>query len=391
MDSRAVLPNATTPATGPAAGPAASIHDVQIEEGAALVWFAYDLGHQIDLDRAQQRVAAGVEREQIRHEHRAPPYFQFEPAPLRIADDAPPIALGALATDGHVEATLYDFGAVSIAYRIPMGPRSLEQLADLAGTLDDNPQLLADSRDRVERLLRQLGDAIENPRIADLVEDYTVFHARRWSPPVEPARIVDEHRAIIARILRCEREPMSPGELDDALQVRLAYGVNDDVVIDWNGAFVFDALGEDTLAVLEFANVELLEMRFLDDRLDAALEQSHAVVRARRRSPFGRPRDVAESMRRIARLQIESAILFESVNNAIKLLGDQFLARLYRLAARRLHLDEWDANILRKLETIENIYEKLSDESSTRRMELLEWIVIILITLEIVFSFVIPH
>jgi uncharacterized Rmd1/YagE family protein len=70
------------------------------------------------------------------------------------------------------------------------------------------------------------------------------------------------------------------------------------------------------------------------------------------------------------------------------MLGDQFLARVYRLAARRLHLEDWDRSILRKLETIDSIYTKLSDEHETRRMEFLEWIIIILTVVSIVLPIV---
>ena len=83
-----------------------------------------------------------------------------------------------------------------------------------------------------------------------------------------------------------------------------------------------------------------------------------------------------------------SAILYEEINNALKLLGDQFLARLYRTASRRMHLDEWERSTLRKLETLESIYEKLADDQAHRRAELLEWIIILLITAEIAFSVV---
>jgi uncharacterized Rmd1/YagE family protein len=85
---------------------------------------------------------------------------------------------------------------------------------------------------------------------------------------------------------------------------------------------------------------------------------------------------------------MESSLLFEGVNNALKLLGDQYLARVYRDAARRLHLPEWDASILRKLGALESIYEKLSDRQTNRRMEAMEWIIIILIGFEIVMSLV---
>jgi uncharacterized Rmd1/YagE family protein len=55
----------------------------------------------------------------------------------------------------------------------------------------------------------------------------------------------------------------------------------------------------------------------------------------------------------------------------------------YRLVSRRFHLAEWDASIIRKLQTLESIYEKISDQVSNRRMELLEWVIIILIAVSI--------
>jgi uncharacterized Rmd1/YagE family protein len=39
------------------------------------------------------------------------------------------------------------------------------------------------------------------------------------------------------------------------------------------------------------------------------------------------------------------------------------------------------------LETLESIYGKMSDRAGTRRMELLEWIIIVLITISIAVSF----
>ena len=92
-------------------------------------------------------------------------------------------------------------------------------------------------------------------------------------------------------------------------------------------------------------------------------------------------------MQHVAQLQVDAAILFEGVNNALKLVGDQYLARLYRAATDRFHMMEWDATIIRKLETLDGIYGKISDLVTARRMEMLEWIVIVLIALEIVMPF----
>ena len=85
----------------------------------------------------------------------------------------------------------------------------------------------------------------------------------------------------------------------------------------------------------------------------------------------------------------EYVVVFtQNATGALKLVGDQYLARVYRLASQRFHLERWDAGILRKLETLNSIYGKMSDQAATRRMEVLEWIIIILIAVSIAVMFV---
>ncbi len=43
----------------------------------------------------------------------------------------------------------------------------------------------------------------------------------------------------------------------------------------------------------------------------------------------------------MAALQMESEVLFEGVNNALKPVGDKHMARLCAAAAKRFHLPEW--------------------------------------------------
>ena len=93
-------------------------------------------------------------------------------------------------------------------------------------------------------------------------------------------------------------------------------------------------------------------------------------------------------LRSLARLELDAAILFEQVTNALKLVGDQFLARVYALASRRFHLADWDSSIARKLQTIDGIYAKMTDRAATRRMETLEWIIIVLIAVSTILSVV---
>jgi len=195
----------------------------------------------------------------------------------------------------------------------------------------------------------------------------------------------------VAQILRAERGPLSEQEVADALACRLSFGPDDLVLIDWDASLLVDRDGDDVRDVLEFANVELLELRYLDQKLDDALDESYeTLARGRGWWRVLAPGAARLDLQRVGQLQLDAAVLFEEINNALKLLGDQYLARVYRLVSGRFHLAEWDGSILRKLQTLESIYQKLSDVASTWRLEVLEWIVILLIAAEILIPFVLP-
>lgn len=391
--------------------------DLRVVAGECWIHFAFDAAAAIDLERAEAALHASIiapgastEREVLSEARRTSRGMQFRPRPLRLAlpCSATEVAAASDRARPEVEITLYDFGAVSIAYRVVMDGMTLEELRALSQRLSDDASLASRARARADGVVRSLGDAASRTAMADPMEDYLVFHVREWASGdardasalgMARAPRLDDVGAALASILRAADEALSESEIADALACTIAYGRRDLAVIDWNAAILFEPdlrSSADIIAVLEFANVELLELRFLDDRLDSTLERAYrdlsselARPRADWRGAFGRRYSaLAKEQRRLAALQMDSALLFEGVNNALKLLGDQYLARVYRLTARRFHLAEWDATILRKIETLQRLYEKTSDAHSTRRMEILEWIIIILIALSIVFMFV---
>jgi len=148
--------------------------DLTIARGTCYPLFAYDAAYTIDLDAAERRVLAAKERQTVKSKRRAPAFFEYRPRPLRVAQESVPVAIGSYRTAPSVEVVLYDFGAVSVSYAISIeGP--LAVLPQLSADLWGNQELMADSRAQVERLLRTLGDAAIRPRIADFVEDYSVF------------------------------------------------------------------------------------------------------------------------------------------------------------------------------------------------------------------------
>jgi hypothetical protein len=360
-------------------------NDLLITKGTCYALFAYDIGLSINLTEAERRITANTERGRLRHKARAPQYFDYRPAPLRLVQEGGVFAVGLYQSSPTVEVMVYDFGAVTITYRFPLdGP--FEHLLDLSELLYENEQLRAESRTRVDQLVQVLSPAVERPRIVDEVEDYLIFSIDSYHPAARAPLWLSEETHL-ARILRAERTPLSSQETADALACRISFGLDDAAIIDWNAAVLFGKEMDDVRAVLEFANVELLEMRMLDEQLDRALDQAYEAL-SRKPRLLSLPGSHDKDTTYVAQLQVDAALLFERVTNTLKLLGDQYLARVYRLVSQRFHLEAWDASILRKLQTLDSIYGKMSDRAGTRRMEYLEWIIIVLIAASIVVSFV---
>jgi hypothetical protein len=357
-----------------------------IQNGACFVIFAYDAARSINLELAERRVHEATQRQTMPHKRRAPSYFEYQPPPLRISQDTEPVLVSKFSARASVDLLLYDFGAVTVTYSFPIaGP--FADLLQLSEELYDNEFLLSDSRLRVSQLLKVMGEAASQASVAPVVEDYVVFHIESFTQPFNASRFCSEQGRQIAQILRAERQILSDQEVDDAIAARISFGIEDLTIVDWNAALLVDREGEDVRAVLDFANVELLEMRYLDQRLDRALDEAYDTLSRPSLNLLRVFGYYSAALRRVAELQVDNAILFEGVNNTLKLLGDQYLARVYRLVNRRFHLDEWDASILRKLQTLESIYEKISDQAANRRMEILEWVIIILIAASIALEF----
>lgn len=359
----------------------------EIESGVCYAIFAYDAARAVNLDAADRRIREATQRPSIRHKRRTPSYFEYQPAPLRVSRDGDAIGIGRFTSRPIMDLMVYDFGAITAIYALPLAG-AFDDLLDLSENLYDNPALLADSRAQIEQLLTVIGDAADQANLSPVVEDYVIFHIESFAQEIDAPSFCAAHGRRIAQILRAERLTLSDQEVDDAMATRISYSIRDVTIADWNAALVIDRDGDDVRAVLEFANVELLEVRYLDQKLDRALEEAYEQL-SRRAAGLRRMMGYSGAdLRRVAELQVDNALLFEGINNTLKLLGDQYLARVYRLVNRRFHIEDWDTSILRKLQTLESIYEKISGQAANRRIEILEWIIIILIALSIALEFI---
>jgi hypothetical protein len=266
------------------------------------------------------------------------------------------------------------------------------QLTNLAGHLADSAPLVAISRSVVTPLFQQLKPAISKPEWRDdLSEEYLVFEF----PPgkqLEPGPLLRQHAPWLASLLVLEAGALSDEEIADAGRLHVSYSPQDLLLSDWAAGVLIDEQCEETLQVIELSNLQLLEYRYLDNRLDDILASASRGIQA---TPRGwRPPGLGlfqRPLRQLGEVKVDANDLFERTGNVLKLVGDQYLARAYRQLAERFHLREWECSIQRKLEVIEGLFQTLADQAATARGELLELTVVILIVIEIVLALVGRH
>ena len=199
--------------------------------------FVYDIAFSIDLNEAERRITS-AKRETIKHKRRAPQYFEYTPAPLGINQQAEPVRIDEnFATDPQVELVVYDFGGVSVIYRIPFGCGNVG-LRALSDGLYENERLLKDSLRRVEDLLNVIQGAMSKANISSFVEDYAIFQIDSFAEPITIEELTSLYAQDIAQILRAETRELSKDEVIDALSHRISFGKDDVVIVDWNAALI---------------------------------------------------------------------------------------------------------------------------------------------------------
>ncbi len=344
--------------------------------------FAFDIGYEIDIDRARSMLP--TESGLLARRKRTPESIQYRPAPLRLTLDASGMALPGgvvMARNPRAELTLFDFAAISLMVQFPIRATPAE-LLELAGNLADTGPLHSAARLVIAPWIERLRPVVSGFELSNFTEEYVIFQVEN-----APRDWLAANSGWIARLVRLESGELSPGEIREATRLGLSYTPDDLVVLDWAAGFVSDRDCADTLQIIEFANVQLLEFRHIDDRLDDRLEAAYRLIHAERgrRRPIGW-RLHSGAVRSVRELEIEATSLFERADNNLKLIGDQYLSRIFDLARNRFHLGEWQQSIRRKLDVVGDVYDLLVQQAGGIRTEALEIIVIMLIAAEIILA-----
>ncbi len=208
-------------------------------------------------------------------------------------------------------------------------------------------------------------------------ELYSIFRVSEYTG--DPEQFLKSHAADIAGLLKSEKLPLDPKEIEYTISAQIKYAKYDLSIVDWDGAFLFDTEGDFGLAIelLTLANLQLLRHRILDRKLDERLSRITALVRRPEKKHFFRDKELASEVKNIIKDRITLISAFQSLERDLKLIGDWYSARFYDLAAKKFKLNEWRTSIKEKLESIEEVYATFMDNFSVSEKDRAEWIEII--------------
>ena len=363
---------------------------MEIAAGRLFAMFSFDVGFEIDLGRLRTLHPGGASTAAASEQTRqsGPARAKYPSPAVALSRGSRPLTVGDRTGLATVSLRAHEFGAVTILFALPFDDVDCDDLPAIAASLTAGGTFEPEARRELEKALPDLAPAIARPARDgyELIEDYYVIQVTRFAPDVDAPDLLGTHRDLLARIVHCEPKVLSPSETDEVLRTAVTYTPRDLVVTDWNVALVYDEDYQDALDVLELLNVQLLELRFLDTMLDRRINALYEHV--------GRPRRLLSFRREVVRvrelfeLRLDTASIRERLVNAVKLVGDLYLTKIYARTADRLHLGEWQRSLDGKLELVQKIADVLAQRATTTRAEILELTIIFLILFEIVLFFV---
>ena len=286
---------------------------------------------------------------------------------------------------------LLPVGAISVTVSIPFEVDRIEDLVvyhDLqleTGTLSDEVRQLA------EDIRRELDPFYVRPVPKLLDEEaYTVFCVEAPLTTSEGLPITAEnwlhaHRRQVASLLTQEENPanLSRQEAEENTVRALSYYQSDLVVMDWDAALLVDEKADfdETLYIMELANVQLAELEAYDRILDNALDRAYRDLG--QQAARGR----SHVLRELKEIRIDLARFSDELSNITKFFGDWHLARIYKNIAERFHLGDWHRTIDEKLHTLDGLYEIIKHDQSNRLMLILEATIVLLFIIDLVVLF----
>lgn len=353
--------------------------------GVAVYMFAFDVAYEMADRPIKHLLGQPVQTFKLDADKRCPKTsFYYEPQMVKLP------SVNCLGPDGEVQmeriVKILPIGAISIMIRIPFCVGKLEDLVDYHDLNLGDFRLHDEVRRLAQETYVELRPYLVRPMewIAD-EEAYTVFCIESSGilqvPGENAENWLQRNRREIAALLTQEPDfaQLSDQETLESTSRYLSYYSNDIAIVDWDAALLVDEPEDfdDSLYIMELANLHLAELEAYDRLLDRALERSYRDLRRKRL------RKRSELLVQLREIRIDLARYNDELSNITKFFGDWHLARLYENIAARFHLADWHRNVEVKVKTVDGLYELLQHERNNTWMLILEATIVLLFIIDL--------
>jgi hypothetical protein len=355
--------------------------DLTITTGCATLYYCFDTGYEIYLKRLEKIRGKTARESLLTYTRLTPPYIQYRVPPIRVKLGKKRMLINDQSYEISVDAKIFDFGVVIIRITLPISG-TLSQLHKFSTVLTEHKAFRKKAVTEFKKIRAEILPTIVNPReqAEDDFEDYCIFSIQTFDKQVAAEDLLNTHRLSLARVLRGEVD-MSTTEVNESLKYPLSYHLNDLTLIDWNAAFIYDPEASyDIPDVIEFALIQLLELRLYDHMLDTIIDKSYDTLMPARHRLF----PFSSTLRSLVQIKLDVSEIIDRLENRLKLIGDVFLAKVYETAARRFYLEHWKSATRSKLSTIESLFNTTWTRVQTNRMVILETGIVVLFIIDII-------
>jgi len=334
----------------------------------------YDIGREIDLDWLEKSLAQNYFTARTSFLRVKPKSIVLEAPPLLIQMHPIRVERQGRPFEFSVVARVYDIGAISFCFLYQNPDADYTDLEEIAFKFAGQEGLA----EFYVQYLKTLGEIIK-PHIKNFAidpaffEDYTIYVTDRRDDSIDPVPLMIGERTQISAQMR-----------EEIIKNSLSYSTDDRAILSWDSALLCEpASPTDIIDLIEFANVQVLELRYYDRELTRKMEKMYEdIEHADRMSQFRRSRQYHAIMADLMETYAAVSEIIEKVNNLIKVTEDVYYARVYATALKVQRSSQWSESVSRKIDVIRENYSMLSDEVRIQHSNFLEWVIIILIALE---------
>lgn len=356
--------------------------EIKIKKGTVLIYRIFDVAEEINVSQV----------EAILRDNRGPDRFKVPKYIDRAIEmKRPPVTFGlgeeVITIQGkqlkaEVLVKVRDFGVLSMIYQIQIEPStSWKQLIDLAVGLEEGSEIDILARQQSDEIAKTITSTMKKPNQWSGFEDYIVYFIEEFENNLTVSEF--KEKADFTALMIAENQvKLSSSTKKTLAEAIYQYGENDLTIVQWNSALVIEPGGSrDIPDILEFSVTHLMEMRYYDDLLDIKLNYLYDDIEKKRGSLWAAKYD--RVYEEASSRYIEFIEFLERVENSLKVVGDFYLATIYRGATTQFRLKDWQNSVMRKMNILAQVSNLLQGEMNMRRSHLLELIVIILIAYEI--------